>query len=399
LDLSRLDRRAVAPVVIVLGGLGFAALLIVTGPEVEPRPPELVAPLVRVIRAEPGTVQLRVSTHGSVVPRTESDLVPEVSGRVVWTSPVLVSGGFFSQGEPLLRIDPLDYEVALEESRAGLARARGDLANARADHARQLDLARRKVASEAQRDDAINRLSVAEASLRAARARLARAERDLERTEVVAPFDGRVRSERVDVGQFVNRGSPVATLYAVDFAEVRLPVPDEELAFLDLPLVGEAGPEDAVPVVLRARFAGGEHTWEGEVVRTEGELDPQTRMVTVVARVPAPYAASDGRPPLSVGLFVEAEILGAESEDVVVLPRSALRGGDRVLIVDDEDRLRFRDVDVLRSVRDEVFVQGGLERGERVCVSSLETAVDGMRVRVARTPAERGAQALTGPGS
>jgi RND family efflux transporter MFP subunit len=399
MKLSRLDRRGLAPVVIVLAGLGFAALLIATGPEVEPRPPQHAAPLVRVVTAEPGAVRLVVSTHGTVVPRTESELVPEVSGRVVWTSPVLVSGGFFAEAEPLLRIDPLDYEVALEQGRADLARARSDLADAKADHARQLDLARRNVASEAQRDDAINRLRVAEASLRSARARLARAERDLERTEVLAPYDGRVRSERVDVGQFVNRGSPVATLYAVDFAEVRLPVPDEELAFLELPLVGEAAPEDAVPVILRARFAGRQHEWQALVVRTEGELDPRTRMVNVVARVRAPYAPTSGRPPLSVGLFVEAEIAGAEAEGVVVLPRSALRGGDRVLIVDAEDRLRFREVDVLRTARDEVFVQGGLEHGERVCVSTLETAVEGMRVRVAGTPPARARTAARESGS
>jgi RND family efflux transporter MFP subunit len=379
--------KFVGPLVIVIGGFGLAGLLIATGPKVEPRPAQISAPLVRVQKIAPRTVTLRVATYGTVVPRTESELVPEVSGRVLEVSPSLVSGGFFSLGDVLLRIDPLDAEVALERGRASLARAESDMADARKDHGRQRDLARSQATSDAQRDDAENRLRVTQATLREARAELSRAERDVERTEVIAPYDGRVRSERVDVGQFVNRGSAIATIYAVDFAEVRLPIHDAELAYLDLPLLyNDAGLRAGLPVILRARFAGAVHEWQGEVVRTEGELDPRTRMVTVVARVKDPYARMNGRPPLSVGLFVEAEILGAEFEDVVVLPRSALRGGDRVFVVDAQDRLRFREVDVLRLSRDEVYVKAGLERGERVCVSLLEGAVDGMAVRTSDVP-------------
>jgi len=376
-------RRVIVPIVIALFGFGLAALLLATGPKVEPRAPDVVAPLVRVLDVAPENVRLRVSTYGTVVPRTESELVPEISGRVLWVSPALVSGGFFERGQPLLRVDSLDYDVALEQSRAGLARAESELSNAEKDYGRQLDLAQQRVASDAQRDDATNRLRVAEASLREARALLARAERDLARTEIVAPYDGRVRSEQVDVGQFVNRGSSIARIYAVDYAEVRLPIPDEELAYLDLPLVreGETLSEPA-PVLLRAKFAGAFHEWQGEVVRTEGELDPRSRMVNVVARVKDPYAQPGGRPPLSVGLFVRAEILGPMADDVVVLPRSAMRGSGSVLVVDPDDRLRFRDVDVLRVAPDEVLLRGGLERGERVCVSPLDTAVEGMRVRV-----------------
>ncbi len=375
--------RTLAPVFVLLGGFAAAALLIATGPRVEPRPHVVEAPLVRVLRASPETIQLSVSTHGTVVPRSESELIPEVSGRVTWVSPDLVSGGFFSQGEPLLRIEALDYEVELEQARARLARAESDLANARTTHARQIDLAAQQASSEARRDDAINRLRVAEAVKREALGSLAKAERNLVRTEILAPYDGRVRSERVDVGQFVNRGAIVATIYAIDFAEVRLPIPDAELAYLDLPLVYDEGEtSEPIAVTLRARFAGQEHEWQGEVVRTEGELDAQTRMVNVVARVPEPYARAKGKPPLSVGLFVEAEISGPEARNIIVLPRSALRGGDRVLIVDADERLRFRAIEVLRVSRDQVLVQGGLEDGDRVCVSPLEIAMEGMLVRV-----------------
>jgi RND family efflux transporter MFP subunit len=213
------------------------------------------------------------------------------------------------------------------------------------------------------------------------------AERDLARTEVRAPFDGRVRDERVDVGQFVSRGVSVGTLYAVDFAEVRLPVPDEELAFLDLPLVwpGELPAGEGPEVRLVARFGGDEHEWLGRVVRTEGEIDPRSRMVHVVARVEDPYGrrAAAGRPPLAVGLFVQAHIRGKLARAVALLPRAALRESGQVLVVDAAGRLRFRDVDVLRAQRDEVVIRAGLADGERVSLSPLTTVVDGMRVRVA----------------
>jgi RND family efflux transporter MFP subunit len=374
------------PVAILgLGMLGFAVLLS-TGPRAEPRPPKVPIPLVRVAEVVLRDVQLEVVTHGTVAPRTESDLVPEVSGPVVWASPSLVSGGFFDAGEALLRVDPRDYEVALERARANVARARSEHDRALKELERSRGLAKRDFASAAQLDTAVSAESVASATLREARAALSQARRDLERTEIHAPFTGRVREERVDVGQFVNRGAPIAKLYAVDYAEVRLPIPDDELAYLDLPLFqrGENEPESGPEVLLRARFAGADHTWSGRVVRTEGEIDPRSRMVNVIARIEDPYGTSgdSGRPPLAVGLFVEAEILGNRVTDVALLPRAALRGRDRVWVVDEESRLHFRAVEPLRSTRTEVVIRSGLEAGERVCISPLETVVDGMRVRV-----------------
>jgi RND family efflux transporter MFP subunit len=372
------------PLIVLLGGFAAAALLVLTGPKVEPRASQAVAPLVRIVSADPKTMQFNVRTHGSVVPRTESELVPEVDGRVVEMSQFLVSGGFFAKGDLLLRIDPLDYEVALEQARAGLARAGSDLTNERKNHLRQEDLVTRGAISDSQRDDALNRVTIAEATLREAKARLSRARRDLARTRVVAPYDGRVRSERVDIGQFVKRGTAIGTIYAVDFAEVRLPIHSDELAYLDLPL-SQAGQNSAThaSVTLTARFAGSVHQWQGKVVRTEGELDPATRMVHVVARIPNPYVSDDDRAPLAVGLFVDAEIHGQLLNDVTVLPRSALRGSDQLLLVDDNDRLRFRTVEVLRLVDDEVYIGKGLRKSERVCISPLQSTTDGMLVRVA----------------
>ena len=369
---------------LALGGLG-AVLVSVTRPEAKPQPAEVVTPLVRTVRVATETVQYRVSANGTVMPRTQSDLVPQVAGEVVWVSPSLASGGFFDAGEPLVRIDARDYEAALESARASVTRMRSELGRARTEQKRQRELAQRSVASQAKIDDAENAYRVAEAQLREARAALERAERDVERTELRAPYEGRVRSESVDVGQFVSRGTSIAQLYAVDFAEVPLPIPDRELAYLDLQLGARAPGTEAAsgaPVVLRAVFAGREQTWRGRVVRTEGEIDPRSRAVNVVVRVEQPYAED---PPLAVGLFVSAEILGRRLENAIVLPRSALREGrdaDQVLVVDDEDRIRFRTVEVLRAQRGRVVLGSGLAAGERVAVSPLATAVEGMKVRV-----------------
>ncbi|MDJ0847027.1 MAG: efflux RND transporter periplasmic adaptor subunit [Myxococcota bacterium] len=388
-----------------VGALGVA-LLVFTRPTVEPRPPRVVEPLVRVRTVAPQRVQYAVAANGTVVPRTQSDLVPQVSGEVLWVSPSLVSGGFFYPGDPLLRIDRSDYEVALESSRAAVARAESEFARAQTERDRQRRLAKRSVASQAAIDDANNAFRVAQAQLREARSALERAERDLDRTEIRAPFEGRVREESVDVGQFVSRGTPVAKIYAVDTAEVRLPVPDRQLSYLDLHLgrrqrpaaaeSGEPATNGARPgpeVLLRADFAGREQTWRGRIVRTEGEIDPRSRMVNVIASVEDPYGAD---PPLAVGLFVSAEILGREVEGAFVLPQTALReedGRQQVLVVDDESRIRFRDVEVLRVERGQVVVGSGLAPGERVSVSPLPAAVEGMRVRVAGESEPRLAEA------
>jgi RND family efflux transporter MFP subunit len=375
-------KQILLPVGIAIGGIGLAAIIIATGPKLEQLPPPSNAPLVRTWEAQSQSVQMSSITHGSVLPRTESELIPEVSGRVVHMSPSLVSGGFFKQGDVLLKVDPLDYEVALEQARAALASSKSELTNARKAHARQLDLAKKQSTSESQRDDALNRMQFAEAAQREASARLSRAERDLERTHIIAPFEGRVRSERVDVGQFITRGASIASLYSTDFAEVRLPIHDEELAFLELPLAGKDPTDMPLPKVnLRARFAGKEHQWQGRIVRTEGELDPKTRMISVIAQVEAPYKTSGDRPPLAVGLFVEAEILGRIAHNIYRVPRSALQANEQIYIIRDDNTLEFRDVHILRVVGEDIYISDGLESGETVCLSTLNNAIQGMSVR------------------
>lgn len=372
-------RKFVVPGLIVLTSVFGAVTLLATSPKLEPSVPEPVPATVRVLEVQPQSVQLTVRSQGTVVPNTESQLIPEVSGRVSWISPSLVNGGTFGKGEVLLRLEDQDYRSAVERAEAALARAEAEHQHARFEYQRLQSLEQRQLVSRSALENALRAARVAEAAEREAVASLAQARRDLERTAIRAPFVGLVRQESVDIGQFVSRGNAVATLYASADAEVRLPIADRQLAYLNLPvgIRGELPPELQPAVTLTAEFAGQQLTWRGRIVRTEAQIDTMSRMVHVVARV----ANDEQAAPLSVGLFVNAEIEGLMADDVMVLPRSALREGNRVLVVDAEDRLRYREIEPLRLYQDEVLVRSGLEPGERICVSPLQTAVEGMPVK------------------
>ncbi len=373
--------RYILPVLLVAAALGVTAVLVTTGSQLSPSQPEAAPIAVRVVVARPGPVQLQVHAQGTVEPRTETELVPEVSGNVVWISPNLVSGGYFETGEPLLRIDDRDYRAAAQRAQATLTRAQAEFELAQAELSRAEDLLDRQLISRTDFDTRLRTARVAQATLQDAELVLETSRRDLTRTTMSAPFDGLVRSEQVDVGQFISRGASIASVYAVDFVEVRLPIADQQLAYLNVPLSqrGEIDESRAPDVSLTAEFAGQKQRWTGKIARTEAQIDPGSRMVYAIARVRAD--TSDNAVPPPVGLFVQAEIEGIAEDEVVVLPRSALRNENQVLVVDTENRLHFRTVDVLRVYRDDVFVTGGLERGELVSVSALQTVVDGMRVQ------------------
>lgn len=372
--------KKLLPLLVLAAAAAVVVVLLRTRPVVETAPREIAPPPVRVVAVQPTSVELRVRSQGSVVPVTEADLVSEVAGNIVWTAESFEVGGFFDGGDVLLRLDRRDYELAVASARASVAQARVALTREEAE----AEVAREEweelgepgepgplVLREPQLEEARARVEAAEANE-------ARANLDLSRTAIRAPFAGRLRAKRVDRGEFVNRGVPLATIYSVDAAEVTLPVPDSELAFLELPLgseLGGAGPR----VVLQAEFAGGRHEWEARIVRVGGEIDPATRMVNLIARVQDPYRAASGRPPLSVGLFVDAEILGRSVDSVFEVPRGALVGADRLWLVVD-GRLMLRPVGILRSDPDVAVVSEGLASGELVSLTILETAVDGMLV-------------------
>jgi RND family efflux transporter MFP subunit len=373
---------------LVLGAGAAAAIALAKSREEAPTvtPPRAV-PRVRTVMAEPVTWQARIRTTGTVRPAVESDVTAEVAARVTEVAPELAEGAFFAAGDVLIRLDASDYELAVVQATAEVAQAELAVALQQEESAAALrewqamqrpgeptDLVLRKP-----------QLAEAKARLEAAEARLRAAQRDVERCVIRAPYEGRILAKFVDLGQFVARNARVARVYATAAAEVRLPVPDSELAFLDLGVVQAGGVAEGGPEVsLSADFAGRPRTWHGRVVRTEGELDGESRMVRLIARVDAPYAAEGpDAVPMVANLFVAAEILGPTYRDVFVLPRRVLRGRNQVLVIDKDDRLHVRTVDILRTERESVVVATGLNAGERVCSTPLEAVVEGMQVRVA----------------
>jgi RND family efflux transporter MFP subunit len=371
-------RNVVLPATVIVMSILSAMVLYASRPQLVPQAVEPVPTAVRALPVLPGQMTLRVGSQGSVRPRTESELVPEVSGRVTWLAPDLVPGGYFEAGAELLRLDDADYRNQLARAEASAERARAESEHASFEYERLASLRERELSSASQTENALRAARVASANLADAEAALEQARRDLQRTVIRAPFTGLVRAKLVDLGEFVARGNPVATVYSTDRVEVRLPIADEQLAFLELPIGfrGSIAAERAPEVTLSVDFAGRSLSWQGRITRTEAEIDAKSRMVHVVAEVDNTAHET----PLSVGMFVQAEILGRRVDDIITLPRSALRNGNQVLVVDAEDRLRFRSVSLLRLQGDEVLINGGLEAGERVCISPLATVIDGMAV-------------------
>lgn len=379
-----MNRKILFPILVLIIGVLGAFALVNSREVVQTKPPEVPTPLVRVQSIKPTDLQLIVSAQGTVAPRTESTLVAQVPGQIIEVSPSFVNGGFFEKGDMLLTIDPRDYEVAVSQAQVQVAQAK--LRLVREEEEAQIASEEWKLLGRGKPTDLVLRkpqIAEVRATIAAAEGNLKRAQLNLERSQIRAPYAGRVRAKTADIGQFLNPGSPVGRIYAVDYAEVRLPVPDQQLAYLDLPLSfrdhtsDQSGPH----VRLHAQFAGQKHTWMGRIVRVEGEIDARSRMITLVGRVDNPYGQNeDNRPPLAVGMFVNAEILGHQTHNVVVIPRSALRGKGRVLVVTD-NRLYYRAVEVLRSDAETVVITKGLILGEQLCLSQLDTVVDGMRVR------------------
>ena len=370
-------RKFALPIVVLLGALLITSWLIAQRPVPAQKRPDPPVLLVDAIVAELASVRLKVHAQGSVTPRTETSLTGEVAGQIVEVFPQFVSGGFFKRGDVLVKIDDRTYRAEVKRSQAAVAAAETLITREQglSDYALQ-DWRRLNPDKEAT-DLALRKpqLAEAKANLQSALADLERKEGDLERTMVRAPYDGMIRQKLADVGQFVGAGTQLAVIFASDVAEIRLPLPDKDLPFVDL----KAQP----PVEVTANIGGTDYYWRGKIVRTEGVFDEQSRVLYVVAQVADPYN-QDGESwayPLRIGTFVGANIEGRRADNLVVLPRSALRRDNRVWIIDSNNRLVPKTVSVLRTDASSVYINSGLEDNELVCLTLLENPLPGTVVR------------------
>jgi RND family efflux transporter MFP subunit len=350
------------------------------------------AVLVEAIPAELSTLNFIVHSQGAVEPRTETTLVAEVSGQIVSVSPNFIAGGFFREGEALLQIDPSDYETALLRAQAALASRRAQYADQKARSEQALK-DWENLGRPGEPSDLVLRkpqLAEAQAGVQAAEAELQQAERDLQRTRIRVPYDGLVREKRVDVGQFVAAGTPLGVTFAIDIAEIRLPLSGNDLDYLNLPSATRLDSAQRVPVTLTADEGGVGGAWQGQIVRTEGVIDRTSRVLYAVAEVVDPYGVlgRSDRPELKVGTFVRAEIQGRQAEDVVVLPRAVLRPDQTVLIANAERRLEVRPVTVARAEPRKVYISSGIEAGELVITTSLDAPIPGTQLAIAGAPSE-----------
>lgn len=381
--------RAVLPLVI-LGACGYWAWWFI---ENRPQPETIEAPpvLMRVeaTRFQPTSFPVHVRSQGTVQPRTRSALLPEVSARIIEVSPSFRPGGFFSAGDVLLKLDPVDYETAIVVAKAELAQAEVILVEekAKADQARENWRALGKSGEPSPLALRLPQVAKAEADVASAKARIAKAERDLERTVIRAPYDGQVLEQSADLGQFVSQGTPLGTVFAVDYVEIRLPLPERDMRFLDLPehfRDGDASGTSA-PVKLHSRIGGKPATWEGAIVRVESAIDEATRQITAVAQINDPYGRKRNvGPPLKIGQFVEAEIQGSVLTDVFVIPRRAVRAGNEIILITAENKLRRVTVDPLYSDAQQIVVGTRPGKspapGEILCLTPIPFAAEGASV-------------------
>lgn len=380
--------RVFPPLIVLSLALGVCYWLFWSQPEPRKFPTSQNVPNVQVETLSLQPYQVWLSSQGTVQARTESTLVSQVRGEIISISPSFRAGGFFEEGEVLLEIDPRDYRVEILVSEAGLAQAELRYAEEQAN-ANQAYADWKRLRPDDEPNDLVMRkpqLKQAEANVESARARLEIAKLNLERTKITAPFAGRILSKNVDVGQFVSPGNTLARIYAVDYAEIRLPLSERQFAFIDLPEAyrgEEVEAETGAEVYLNWSVGNESHDWVGKIVRAEGALDARSRQLFIVAQVADPYGKQeDGKPPLKVGSFVQATIRGKELQDMYVIPRELYRKNEYVLVVDKNNKLRRKHIVVEWGDVDNLVVSKGFDPGDRVCLTPINFPVDGMSVNI-----------------
>ena len=378
--------RVLLPAGILTGGVLFAAWLVLNPTQLDEASPEIVPVAVRVMEVRSEPTKLFVESQGKVQAARTVNLSTPVAGTVAWISPKLEAGGYVVEDEPLLRLDSSDYEIALARSEAALEQAVAEELHARSEYERLRELGERRLASESQIQNAERLANVTAARINEIETQLRQARIDLDRTEVRAPFDAIVQSRQVELGQYANRAQNIAVMYGADEVEVRLPLAIRQLGYLDVPLDfrGELDRRVAPVVRLESLYGGQQHVWFGRMVRTEATIAPDSNTVQSIVRVTQPQETEKNAIPLPIGLFVEASISGREIDDIIALPRAVIRNNNQVLVVDAENKMYYREVEIFRFEEERVLISGGLAPGEIVCISPIQAVVNGMTVQPVR---------------
>ena len=370
------------PIIIITIGVLICSLLIKCSPEVKPEEVARIIPMVDSTTLEKTSINIIIDSQGTIIPRTESQLYPEIRGEVVYVSPKLDEGSSFNEGDILLRIDSRDYELDIKTAEASLDDAKTALSIAQAEsnfEREQWELSNSGDASDLRLK--IPQLKKAESTVEAAEANLEKLKRNLEKTTIRAPYDGLVRKKNVDRGTVIGPGYLIANIYAIDYVEVKLPIPDEDLSFLDIPLDGSQINKSNQPLVMLKGSLGGKNIeWDGRVVRMEAEFDPKSRMAILIARVSDPYKYKF---PLRVGQFVEAEITGRNYNNLYIIDRELIKNKNQVVTINKADStLKYEDINVLRYVDDTALINGGLPDEVSVCITNLDVMYNGMKIRI-----------------
>jgi RND family efflux transporter MFP subunit len=380
--------KIILPLALLAAGAAGMKTMVASRPTPRKEMREKPGALAEVMAARREDRPVLVKGTGTVHTHREVNITPEVSGRITSIDPAFIAGGFFGEGALLFEIEKVDYELALEKASSARARAELELArqesNARV--ARQ-EWARLSDDGEEEPNPLVlyePQLKQARASLASADTAIRRARIDLERTRVFAPFDCRVRSEQVDLGQYVRAGVSVGTVADSTKAEIVVPLSIDEVHRLTVPRAGSG--KKGSPATVEIRSGNRVYQWSGRVVRSLGEVDPRGRMTRLVVAVDDPYhlrtSRPGGRPDLEVGLFVKVVFEGGTISGAFPVPRRALRENSSVWVAAEDDTLRVQPVEVLRREDGTILIGEGLQEGERIILTTLPGAAAGMKLRV-----------------
>jgi RND family efflux transporter MFP subunit len=385
-------KQLLLSIVMLAGSAAITGTLYLNRPPTDIAEPVHAPVSVDVAEAVKQSLRIQVQAQGTVTPLQETSILSEVKGRVVEVAPAFNVGGFVLKDDILLRIDPRDYQTNLLRTQAAVESAESNLAQEKGRA--QVALSEwKKLPKGSQRSQEAKdlylrkpQLELAQAQLLAAMADLNTARDNLERTIIRAPYDALIRNKHSDLGQFVSGGSPLADIFSVESAEVRLPIPQSKLAYLELP--GLEGYAQGSPIDLYTDVAGDVKHWTAQLHRTEGVFDERSRVLYTVARIEDPYGLHNpDKEPLRVGTFVNANIEGREFTGIVTLPRYVLRAGNLIWVVDESMHLHNRKVTTLRTGGDLIFVSAGLDEGDLVSLTNLDSSFEGSTVHIqSRTP-------------